>query len=45
MPENPYLRAARTPAGKVRLMPMVTRIRLKRPKAPRPPQGQVGKAP
>jgi hypothetical protein len=44
MPENPYIRAARTPAGKVRLRPMVATIRQKRPKPPRPP-GKTGKAP
>jgi hypothetical protein len=37
--ENPYLRAAKTPDGKTRLKAQVARIRLKRPKAPKSPQG------
>jgi len=43
MPENPYLRAAKTPANKLRLRLQVAKIRQKRgPKPPRPPQGAGG---
>ena len=44
MPEDPYIRAARTPAGKARLRPMIATAKQKRKPKPDPPRKQ-GKAP